>query len=102
MARPISVVVKFWAKEGSETEMAEAFKYMIDIVIQEQTCRLLKAHRSASDPLHYILYEEWDDYDEFMNVQLQREYRSEFTQIMDRLRAAPIEVEIFDLVYQPQ
>ena len=98
--RPIIVVMKMWAKEGLDSEVAETFKYMMDIVIKESTCRLLKAERSVEDRSHYILYEEWDDYDEFQNVQLKREYRSDFAERMRKLTAKPSQMEIFELVYE--
>ena len=70
----------------------------MDIVIREPTCRLLKAARSLDDPSHHILYEEWDDYDEFVNVQLNREYRRDFAERMSAFTAAKSSVEIFEVV----
>ena len=98
--RPIAVVMNLWAKNGTESELAETFKYMMNIVIQEPTCRLLIAERSLQDPLHYILYEELDDYDEFLEVQLKREYRGEFAARMSELRSTESQMEIFELLYR--
>ena len=98
--RPITVVMKMWAKDGLDQEVADTFKYMMDIVIQEPTCRLLKVQRSLQDESHYILYEEWDDHDEFFNVQLKRDYRRGFAERMHALTAQPSQMEIFEQIYQ--
>ncbi len=98
---PIVVVVHLWAKEGTEAQVADALKTMTDLIIEEPTCRFVKAVRSVEDPLHYMLYEEWNDRDAYATVQLERAYRRDFSERMAELAIRESHTEIFELSYQP-
>ena len=98
--RPIIVTMNMWARDGTDADVAALFRYMFDIVSREPSCRLLRAQRSVSDPSHYLLYEEWDDHDEFVDVQLKRPYRREFAERMQKLKATDSKMEIFENIHE--
>lgn len=84
--KSFTIIVHQYAKEGvAEAEIKEAFEYILDIVIKEPTCKLLNLQQSQSDPRQYILYEEWEDYDDFINVQVKRPYRKKFAEMQEQL-----------------
>lgn len=96
----LGIISHLFVREGSQPAARSALARVVDIAIQEPTCLTLKAAQSISDPSHFILYEEWADYDEFFRVQIDREYRSDFSDWLGPLGAKPAAPEFFEIYYQ--
>ena len=96
---PVTVIVWLYIKHGKEEEAKQVIKYMLDTVIQEKTCRNLIAHQDANNKYRFVLYEQWENHDEFLNVQLKRPYRLEFAERMNHIRAEPTKICIYQEFY---
>lgn len=95
----LGIISHLFVREGSQPAARGALARVVDIAIQEPTCLVLKAAQSISDPSHFILYEEWADYDEFFTVQLNREYRTDFSAWLGPLGARPAAPEFFEIYH---
>ncbi len=95
----LGIISHLFVKDGSQPAARGALARVVDIAIREPTCLTLKAAQSISDPSHFILYEEWSDYDEFFTVQLNREYRHDFSAWLGPLGAKPAAPEFFEIYY---
>lgn len=97
--KQLGITSHLFVKEGMEKMAGDSFKKVIDIVIKESTCVVLKAEQSLNEPTHFILYEEWLDYDEFFSVQLKREYRKDISKWLGPLAARPAGPEFFEVYH---
>ena len=97
--KKLGIISHLFVIDGTQSEARSALARVVDIAIQEPTCLVLKAAQSISDPSHFILYEEWSDYDEFFSVQLSRAYRSDFTEWLGPLNAKPAGPEFFEIYH---
>jgi|GEM_PF-2511622 len=95
----LGVISHLFIKEGMGDQALREFRKVIDIVLKEPTCLVLKAERSLNDPRHFILYEEWEDYDDFFTVQLKRPYRPDFAKLLGPLAAKPAGPEFFQVYH---
>jgi quinol monooxygenase YgiN len=57
----ICVAVTYVIKTGHELEAIELFTKLTEATRSEPGCRMYLAHRSASDPQRFFLYEQYDD-----------------------------------------
>ncbi|MBQ4827993.1 hypothetical protein J8L84_01720 [Alteromonas sp. MMG017] len=89
----LGIFAHSFAKNGEQGSIKEAYKKIVDIAIEEQTCSVLSASQSLVLPNHHLLYEEWTDYDEFFDVQVKRNYRNAFYKWLDPIRKGPISPE---------
>jgi quinol monooxygenase YgiN len=89
----LGIFAHSFVKNGEQGSIKEAYKKIVDIAIEEQTCSVLSASQSLVLPNHHLLYEEWADYDEFFDVQVKRSYRSAFYRWLDPIRKGPISPE---------
>jgi quinol monooxygenase YgiN len=57
----ICLAVTYTIRAGQEAEAERLFRLLTEATRQEPGCRLYVAHRSATDPRRYFLYEQYDD-----------------------------------------
>ena len=81
-------------------ETLEILKFIVDTVQIETTCRTLKATQSTTQPGHFMLYEEWEDYDELFKVQFRRPYRKGFSERLDSVRKESSSVELYEILIE--
>lgn len=55
------IVAEWYAKAGSDDEIAEVLKTAVRNSRAEPGCRLFMANRSVEDPRRFVLYEQFDD-----------------------------------------
>lgn len=94
----LGVLAHTWFKPDQVDQMALVFRTITDIAIEEPTGRALDANVSLQDPLHNMMYEEWEDYDEFFTVQLTRPYRMAFLRWLIPVMSAPISAEFYEII----
>ena len=95
----LGVFAHCFVKDGEQENIKEAYKKIVDIAIEEETCSVLSASKSLVLPNHHLLYEEWLDYDEFFNVQLKRTYRNAFYRWLDPIRNGPVSPEFTRILF---
>jgi quinol monooxygenase YgiN len=94
-AEPITVVVTFQIKEGERERFRRALLDHLPNCVGELTCRRLWVYEDPADPARFMLYEDWDDMTEFLEVQLQRPYREPYMAATEHLWARPRETSIW-------
>lgn len=94
----IAVFASIYPGSDKHQKTLEILKSVVDTVIDESTCRILTVNQSVSNPDHFMLYEEWSDYDEFFTVQLKRNYRQGFAEKLGTVRDKPSTFEFFEIM----
>lgn len=98
--RRLGILAHTWFKPDQADQMGPIFKTITDIAVEEPTGLALDANVSLQDPLHNMMYEEWEDYDEFFTTQLTRPYRMAFLRWLIPVMAAPISAEFYEVIGQ--
>lgn len=96
----LGVLAHTWFKPNTVDQMGPIFRTITDIAVEEPTGLALDANVSLQDPLHNMMYEEWEDYDEFFQTQLTRPYRMAFLRWLVPVMAAPISAEFYEVIGQ--
>ena len=86
---PITVVVTFTIRDGERERFLATLLAHLPSCVAEQTCRRMWVHEDPDDPNRFMLFEEWDDRTEFLEVQLARPYREPYMAATEHLWAAP-------------
>ncbi|WP_342078642.1 antibiotic biosynthesis monooxygenase [Yoonia sp. SS1-5] len=94
----LGVLAHTWFQPDKVDQMGPVFRTITDIAIEEPTGLALDANVSLQDPLHNMMYEEWEDYDEFFAVQLTRPYRMAFLRWLIPVMSAPISAEFYEII----
>lgn len=97
--KPLGVFAHCFVKNGEQDAIKQAYKKIVDVAIEEETCLVLSASQSLVMPNHNLLYEEWTDYDEFFEVQVKRAYRNAFYKWLDPIRSGSISAEFTNIFY---
>lgn len=95
----LGIFAHCYVKNGEQENIKKAYKKIVDIAIEENTCSVLSASQSLVLPNHNMLYEEWFDYDEFFKIQLKKTYRNAFYRWLDPIRKGPISPEFTRILY---
>ena len=92
---PITVVVTFTIKVGERDRFKAALLAHLPNCVAEQTCERMWVYDDPEDPARFMLFEEWADRTEFLEVQLKRAYREPYMAATEQLWAAPRETTIW-------
>lgn len=92
-AKPWSVIARFDVKEGCEAEWIQLVQEVIEAMKHEKTfiSTSMCAHRT--EPGKFMLYEVWEDRDEFYTTQVKREYRHSLMERLPALLRSPVVFE---------
>lgn len=93
---PVTVLVTFRIKKGSEKEFEGVLLPHLRRVAAETTCEEMTVYRDPEDPTRYMLYERWADRDEFLGVQMKRPYRIPYNEAVEPLEAEPRSVTFWE------
>jgi quinol monooxygenase YgiN len=96
--KQLGVLAHTWFKTDTVDQMGPVFRTITDIAVEEPTGIALDANVSLQNPLHNMMYEEWESYDEFFTVQLGRPYRMAFLRWLIPVMAAQISAEFYEIV----
>ncbi|WP_342074933.1 antibiotic biosynthesis monooxygenase [Yoonia sp. SS1-5] len=96
----LGVLAHTWFKPEKADQLEPIFGTITDIAVEEPTCLVLDANQSLQDPLHNMMYEEWQDYDEFFETQLKRPYRMAFLRWLMPVMSAPIAAEFYEVLHR--
>jgi quinol monooxygenase YgiN len=86
---PVTVVVTFKIRPGEEERFKTALLAHLPACVAEPTCRRMWFYEDPDDPTRFMLYEDWDDRDEFLEVQLKRPYRRPYMEATEHLWESP-------------
>ena len=89
---PFVLLVTFHLKPGCEEEFLAFIHRTNDAMRHEPTFVNTVVHRSADNPLFFMLYETWLDREDFFNVQMKR---PEYEARLPALLSQPREMKIF-------
>lgn len=95
----LGVFAHVFTNNGDEEAIKTTYRKVVDVAVEEESCLILSGSQSLIRPQHVLLYEEWTDYDEFFQVQLNRPYRNAFMRWMAPFMAEPISPEFTEVVY---
>ncbi len=94
----IGVTAKLTAKDGHADQFEALFKELQDAVnAQEPGCLFYALHRSRSNPLDYIVLEQYQDQEAVDAHQQAEYYRRIGAQLGEHVTGAP-EIEVFDSI----
>ena len=96
--KKIAVFASVYPKAEKHKIALESLVNMVEIVIDEPNCQKLAVTQFVTDPSHFMLYEEWEDYEELFTVQVKRPYRKGFSENMSEVRDKPPTLEVFEIV----
>jgi (4S)-4-hydroxy-5-phosphonooxypentane-2,3-dione isomerase len=57
----IVLVVNWMANEGREADVVRVFTKLADASRREPRCRMYVVHQHIENPLHFLVYEQYDD-----------------------------------------
>ena len=57
---PLTVIAKWNAKSGSEEQLYEEFRNLVESTRAEEGCINYDLHRSVEDPGTFMFYENWE------------------------------------------
>lgn len=95
----LGIFAHVFVQNGQQERIKEIYRSIVDVAIEEKTCLVLSGSQSLVQPNHFLLYEEWTDYDEFFEVQMARTYRNGFIKWIDPIKSAPISPEFTELFH---
>ncbi len=94
----IGVTAKLTAREGHSEQFETLFKELQDEVnAQEPGCLFYALHKSRSNPLEYIVLEQYENQEAAEAHQQTEYYRRIGAQLSEHVAGAPV-VELFDSV----
>ena len=76
--KEFAVIVSLHLKPGKEAEFLSLLMPVIDAVRLESTFINNFLHQDPEDPTRFMVYENWADRDEFLDVQFKRDYRKPY------------------------
>lgn len=94
----LGILAHTWFKPDHVDQMGPIFRKITDIAVEELTGLALDANVSLQDPLHNMMYEEWENYDEFFSTQLTRPYRMAFLRWLLPVMSVPISAEFYEVI----
>jgi quinol monooxygenase YgiN len=93
---PVTVVITLQVHPGLEEEFLSLLTPVLDAMRDEATFIDAALHRDPEDPSRFMLYENWADREELVQVQMARPYREAYAAALPRLLAAPREVQVWN------
>jgi quinol monooxygenase YgiN len=69
------LMARIYLKEGVVPEFMQRVQAVLDEMRHEKTFRTASLCAHPTDPYQFLLFEVWEDRDEFFSVQVNREYR---------------------------
>lgn len=91
----VTFIVTIEVKPGGEAEFLRALAPVLDAMRHETTFVNAVLHRSPDDPSRFMIYETWADLDDVRDVQLARQYRQAYHDLLPALLSEPRRVEIW-------
>lgn len=88
--RPWAVVVKLDIKPEHVTEWLESVEEVLDAMRHEKSFVSTSLCAHPTEPNKFLLFEVWQDRDEFFTVQANRDYRQPFMEKMERFLQSPV------------
>jgi len=67
---PVTVLVLSKAKPGMEERVRQEILSVVKRALQEPTCIHIYLHQDMNDSTNFMLYENWTDKEDFVNVQV--------------------------------
>lgn len=67
---PVTVLVLSQAKPGMEDRVRTEILSVVKRALQEPTCIHIFLHQDMNDSTRFMLYENWTDKEDFVNVQM--------------------------------
>lgn len=95
----LGIFAQIMVRNGGQRAIQDVYRNIVDVATEEKTCIVLSGSQSLVKPNHNLLYEEWEDYDEFFEVQMKRPYRMAFLRWYDPLREGIVSPEFTEMFY---
>lgn len=92
---PLTVLVTFRIKAGRDDHFLAILLPHLRRVADEANCMSMFVHRDVDDPTRFMLFEQWRDRDEFLDVQMHRAYRVPYNEALTDLEAEPRKVTLW-------
>lgn len=67
---PVTVLVISQAKKGMEDRVKDEILSVVNRALEEPTCIHIYLHQDIKDSTRFMLYENWTDRNDFINVQM--------------------------------
>ena len=84
----VAFTIECRVKPGFEAEFLELLTPVLDAMRDEATFINSVLHRDPDDPTRFLIYETWADLDDVVGVQIQRPYRTAYTQRLPEILSA--------------
>jgi quinol monooxygenase YgiN len=95
-SKRFTLLVDIPLKPGAADEFIALITEVFEAMKVEETFVSATAIRSADDPDHIMLYENWIDRENFMSVQLKRPYRTRYEARLPELLRSPRGLSFFE------
>lgn len=86
------VVVRNRVKPGFEKEYVDLVTPVLDAMRHEKTFINTMLHQDPMDPTQFMLYETWLDKEDFLTIQMKREYRQTYEERLPAILQTPREM----------
>lgn len=90
----VTVIARFQAKPGRENGLQQALRAAVRGTHGEEGCRLYALHRSAEDPLDFLLVERWVSR-EALDIHFTTPHFKALGSLLPDLVAVPADVKIY-------
>lgn len=95
----IELTVEFTLKPNVLKAFEAILLPHLERVAAEETCITLIANRDPLNETRYMLYERWENQEEFTTVQMKRSYRIPYEEQIKPFEAAPRKVNIWKATF---
>ena len=95
--RELTVLARFKAKEGKETDVLRAITSLIAPTKAEEGCINYDLHRAQNDPGLFVLYETWRNRQD-LDSHLATPYLQAFLEQAPELLAEPVDISFWDML----
>ena len=93
--KEITFVVTLLVKPGMEEAFLRLLTPLLDAMRHEGTFVNTVLHRDPEDPSRFMLYETWADREEFIAVQMNRDYRKAYEDRLPEFLREPRQAQIW-------
>ncbi len=91
----IAAVVEFVVKPNQRERFLRLLTDVLDAMQKEATFRNATLHVAPSDPNRFLLHETWADYQDVVEVQMARSYRTEWHEALSELLEQPRTITVW-------
>ncbi|MEH2360880.1 putative quinol monooxygenase [Nostoc sp.] len=99
---PVTVLVLTKAKPGMEERVRNEILGVVQRALQEPTCIHIYLHQDVKDRTNFMLYENWTDKEDFINVQMKSPHLQDYLKRCKEFLVDLPEISLWEMRYKEE